>query len=201
MEQQLAPSPDSLTNLPLWQRLLLARVQQGIPWDKARLMQGSSVSPTLLMQARQANPAFDAALLKAQVGALSDSPLTEREHARALLHTVVDDAYAESRGLDPETGERALEPVFNQRGEHTGDRAAIRPQDRVANRRLLLETGGAVGQGAQASARVDVRISIAPHLDGAPPLRTYDATATTAPEEAPDDDETPTVAPPPPRTP
>ena len=189
MEQLPVPSTDSLANLPLWQRLLLARVQQGIPWDKARLMQGSAVSPTLLMQARRANPAFDAALLDAQVGALTNSPLTEREHARALLHTVVDDAYAESRGLDPETGERALEPVFNQRGEHTGDRAAIRPQDRVANRRLLLETGGAVGQGAQASTRVDVHVSISPHLDGAPKLRTFDATTTTTPDKAPPPDD------------
>ena len=68
---------------------------------------------------------------------------------------------------------------------------ADRDRDQATFGQLVGQTSQAIGQGAQASARVDVHISIAPHLDGAPPLRTYDATATTAPDQAPDDEQQP----------
>ena len=69
---------------------------------------------------------------------------------------------------------------------------ADRDRDQATFGQLVGQTSQAIGQGAQAAARVDVRISIAPAPGARAPLTTYDATATTDQAPATPDDEQPT---------
>src|SRR3990167_1831183 len=135
----VVPSSQSPTqSLPRWCRLLLARVQSGIDLEHARLMDGSKVSQTLVHQAMQQYPGFRELLMQEDVGALLEQPITERDHARALAHTVIDDAYNESR------------PTAQ----------GIAPRDRVTNRRLVFETAGAIGGQAQVSVTLPVQVNV-----------------------------------------
>jgi hypothetical protein len=120
-----------ITTLPLWQRLLIARVASGIPLAEARYLEGSKVSPVIIARFRRESPVFDAALGHAEVGAAVWGPDEHRDVARALSVPTVADAFAASRTAQHE-------------------------RDRVANRRLVLETAGAVGGNVQVNVGVQV---------------------------------------------
>ena len=68
---------------PPWARLLLYRVWRGIPIDDARAMDGSKVSKYLLSTCSNRFPAWHAALMDAQAGALVDCPVLPDDITRA----------------------------------------------------------------------------------------------------------------------
>ena len=117
--------PDSLaslvTSLPLWQRLLIARVASGIPLDEAQFMAGSKVSTATITKYRALSPGFSYALDQAILGVAAIGVDEARDIARGLASPIIADSFAASRD------------------------AATKERDRVANRRLVLETAGAVG--------------------------------------------------------
>ncbi len=126
-EPRTPPAPtDPVAALPLWQRILLARVQGGMPIEDARLLEGSKVSPAIIKAAREQYPAFKAALEQLAIGkALS---IDAREVARAFGTAMVMDAVDASRD------------TVNERGA-----------DRLGNRRLVLEAGQYVGGASRES--------------------------------------------------
>ena len=70
-----------------------------------------------------------------------------RQETLAQAAVVMNDAFLESRGLDPETGEKMqYTPILDAKGSVVGYREPIAPRDRVANRRLVAEGGQLVGQ-------------------------------------------------------
>ena len=155
-----------LADVPLWARVLLGRVQQGIPLEDARRMTGSQRSIQTVYDMGQLHPDWYRYLMDAQQGLLEGQPLIPAsEMTRAH-------AWAEEQKrheLAMEGGPKYAHPYM----------------------RLGAEIRKDVGQGAQASTRVDVRISIAPAPGARAPLTTYDATATTAPDQAPDEEQQP----------
>ena len=170
MEQLPTVQPQSptlqLADVPLWARVLLGRVQQGIPLEDARRMTGSQRSVQTVYDMGQLHPDWYRYLMDAQQGLLDGQPLIPAsEMTRAH-------AWAEEQKrheLAMEGGPKYAHPYM----------------------RLGAEIRKDVGQGAQASARVDVRLSIS-GTGGEPRLTTMEATATTeqAPAAPAPDDET-----------
>ena len=117
----------SLASLPAWQRRIVALVQRGVPIRDACEQQRVSWASLDTWTRRDAR--FAAAIANAEAGVAIAGVDSVRSLAVAHAEDMVLDAVEESRG----------------RGV---DGAPVLPRDRVSNRRLVLETAGAVGSGA-----------------------------------------------------
>ena len=100
----------------------------------------------------------------------------------AYAAVAIDDAFAESRGLDIRTGEIAQRPIFDRDGHVVGHEDSISPRDRLGNRRLLVETTGVLdaNRGAQSQAQ---QIVLSISIGGATPV-VVDVTPSTPKPEA-----------------
>ena len=67
--------PLDVSKLPLWCRVLLGRVQQGIPIEDARKMDGSRRSTATIVEAGQYHPDWYRTLMDAQQGCKDGQPL------------------------------------------------------------------------------------------------------------------------------
>ena len=159
---------DLLAGLPRWQRAYLVAIAAGLTEQQACAsanVTAATISDWSMPGARAYDPVFARAEQMIRQGVA----IVGREHVRADAHAEAyvarRDAFMESRGLDPATGEPATEPIVSYKtGEPVviGRRPAIRAQDRVANRRLVMEAAGAIGQGAQVRVQVHQSLNLQP---------------------------------------
>ena len=110
---------------PLWARVLIGRIEAGHAVEEARNHPGSRVSFAIIERAQRELPGFHAAYTAVLTGLRVLGPDAIRAQAQAYAVPVLADAYEAS-----------------QEAEHE--------KDRVSNRRLLLESAGAVGPVARA---------------------------------------------------
>ena len=108
---------DPLAGLPLWCRILLGRVSQGLLLEDARNMAGSKVSLETIFARSVQSPAWGDMLRHAQAGTLDHCPVLSVELTRAH-------AWAEEERrhkLSMEASERYAHPYMRLGAEIRGD--------------------------------------------------------------------------------
>ena len=151
------PAP-AARDLPGWQLRIVALVSRGIPIRQAA--ESQNVSWASCDRYLRDSVAFYDAVTNAEAGTLITGLDTVRALAVAHAKDLVLDAVSESRGLDATTGKVPVANVYNVDGTLVGTREIpIRGADRLGNRRLVLETAGAIGQGAQVSVAIQFTAS------------------------------------------
>ncbi len=146
---------------PLWARVLIGRIEAGDDVEEARNREGSKVSLAIIQRAQRELPGFATAFDTVRVGQRVLGADVLRENARAYGVAILADAYAESRGLDPATGELATTTIYDKDGKEVGQRETILPRDRLGNRRFIGEAGDMFPQrGVTAAVTVNVGVNV-----------------------------------------
>ena len=156
--------PINLAALPVWQRRYLLAVQAGATEAEAQVA-GNCSAETIQRICIESLP-----FARARDAIIHNTPadrIAMRSMAESLGASVVLDAFAESRGLDPKTGEVAYETITLKNGRQI-EREAIAPRDRVTNRRLVLEAAGAIGAASQTQGAQQAPIIVQVHITQAP---------------------------------
>ena len=143
-------APVDLDSLPHWQRKYCIAIKAGLT-EKEAESSANIVKPTIAEWttpgARKYDPVFARAVEMTRHGLAIMGRDRVRQETLAQAAVVMNDAFLESRGLDPDTGEKMQHtPILDTKGSVVGYREPIAARDRVANRRLVAEGGQLVGQ-------------------------------------------------------
>jgi hypothetical protein len=138
---------------PWLHRYLVARSDSD---TDAEAVRRARVSVAIVEREAERNPAFAALRAQAVEQGLILGPGDGSRIAREAVGSLVLDAIAESRGLDPATGELATTPIYDKEGNVVGQREAIAPRDRLGNRRMVIEAGEGFPQRAGGAASVTI---------------------------------------------
>ena len=135
-----SPNPLDLAALPLWQRRYCSAIAAGLTDVEAEAA-ANIVHSTLAVWTQPGHPKYDPVFARAEQAARNGVAMLSREAVRAdtlaQAAIVTGDAFRESR--DPTT----------------------RGQDRIGNRRLVLESAGVIGAQAQQASVSATQINIA----------------------------------------
>ena len=163
--------PIELHRLPLWQQRYLGALAAGLSQEEAVIVARvtkATICDWILPGHRAYDPQFARAERQTRQGVARLGKAELKGRALAYNSVVLDDAFAESRGLDIHTGEKAQRPIVNKDGDIVGYEDGIAPRDRLGNRRLIAEMGGVVGEKEAQGGNTYVQ-NVAAYWAGQPP--------------------------------